>query len=218
MRHRFTGFIYAIFVSTRVAVAEIAPYPHLPDCPVLGLVGSGDTIKLYLYEQASSRDDEWRSSRQVKPVMGSFALRSELSGDLHVSADGFLFLPLLGNIRAASLAPDALARAIVEKFRDTFGHEATVHLSISARKPIFIVGYVKNPGRYDFVQGMTLMHAIAVAGGAQRVSYPIDRVEKEQEKYAIARSDLGGLLVQMDAEALTPLCPGDLARVLRPDR
>ena len=218
MRCCVAGFLFATLATSQIAFAQAPSRLQLPACPASSLIGAGDTVKVFLFERTSSRDDEWTKSRQPQPATASFALRSELSGELNVSPEGFLFLPLLGNIKASSLAPDALARAIALKFRDTFGHEATVHLSISARKPIFIVGYVKNPGRYDFLQGMTLMHAIAMAGGAHRSSLPGYRPDEDHEKYAIAREVPEGLPVQVGVEALTPLCPGDLVRILQPDR
>ena len=214
----FTAFVLAALATTDMAVAQGPTVPKLPACPASDLIGEGDAVKVYLFELTTTRDDEWAKSRQPQPATANFALRSELSGVLNVGADGFLFLPLLGSIKAAQLAPDALASAIGAKFKDTFGHDATVNLFISARRPIFIVGYVKNPGRYEFMQGMTLMHAVALAGGALRSTLPSDSLDEGRPKYAIARAHREGAPVQADAEALSPLCPGDLVRILRPDR
>ena len=34
-----------------------------------------------------------------------------------------------------------------------------------ARQPIYVVGKVKNSGSFDYTPGMTVLHAIALAGG-----------------------------------------------------
>ena len=198
--------------------AQASAPQRLRACAPPDLVAEGDTIKLFVFEKLTSRDEDWAKSREAKPASGSFALRSELSGEMTVGPDGFMFLPLLGNLKAAGVTPDAVSKSVGEKFREIFGHDASVNLTIFRRKPVFVVGYVKNPGRYDFMQGMTLMHAISVAGGVLRPSAPAVQAAGDAAKFFIAREDREGMVEQASAEALSPLCPGDLVRIMQPDQ
>jgi len=185
---------------------------RLSPCSAPGLITAGDTLKLFVFERTSSRDDDWTKSRDARPGATSFALRSDLSGDMGVGAEGFLFLPLLGAIKAAGFVPESVATTIGARFKEIFERDPMVNLTVLQRRPVFVVGYVKNPGRYDYMQGMTLMHGVAIAGGVVR---PTMRPTLEAEqKYLIARQNQEGVMEQAEAEALTPLCPGDLVRIV----
>ena len=36
------------------------------------------------------------------------------------------------------------------------------------RQPVYVLGPVKNPGAYKYAPGMTVLHAVALAGGLDR--------------------------------------------------
>ena len=40
-----------------------------------------------------------------------------------------------------------------------------VNLQVMNYRPFFILGEVKNPGSYSFINGMTVVNAVALAGG-----------------------------------------------------
>ena len=215
MRLRQLGLLIFAYANIAPSLAYSSPAPSLAPCPSSELVGEGDTIKLFVFERIASRDEDWTKSREAQPAGSSFVLRSEVSGEMSVGADGFIFLPLLGNIKVAGASPASVSRDIGEKFKEIFGQEPRINLAIAHRKPVFVVGHVKNPGRYDYMQGMTLMHAVAVAGGVLR-SVQTSR-GGEGQRYSIAREDREGMMEQAGADALSPLCPGDLVRIMQPD-
>jgi polysaccharide export outer membrane protein len=43
--------------------------------------------------------------------------------------------------------------------------EPSVAIEVLAYRPFFVIGEVKNPGSYPYVADMTVLHAVAIAGG-----------------------------------------------------
>ena len=90
----------------------------------------------------------------------------QLTGEFRVSDAGNIAVPLLGNVQAAGLSTDRLeaevSRRMVEKrlFRDP-----SVAVEVVTYRPIFILGEVTKPGQYPYQPGMTVLTAVAVAGG-----------------------------------------------------
>lgn len=91
---------------------------------------------------------------------------TEMSGDVTVRPDGKVTLPLIGEIVAAGLKPDAL-REQVHKAADKYLSDPNVTIvvrQINSRK-VFITGEVTTPGAYPLVAPRTVMQIIALAGG-----------------------------------------------------
>lgn len=91
---------------------------------------------------------------------------TEMSGDVTVRPDGKVTLPLIGEIMAAGLKPDAL-REQVHKAADKYLSDPNVAImvrQINSRK-VFITGEVTTPGAYPLVAPRTVMQIIALAGG-----------------------------------------------------
>lgn len=90
----------------------------------------------------------------------------DLSGDVTVRPDGKITLPVLGEIQAAGLRPAELQERIVaaaSKFV-TDANVAVVVRTINSRK-VFVTGQVKAPGAYVMAGPLTVIQAIALAGG-----------------------------------------------------
>lgn len=91
---------------------------------------------------------------------------TEMSGDVTVRPDGKVTLPLIGEIMAAGLKPDAL-RDQVHKAAEKYLSDPNVTIvvrQINSRK-VFITGEVTTPGAYPLVAPRTVMQIIALAGG-----------------------------------------------------
>ena len=83
-----------------------------------------------------------------------------------VGADGLVQLPLLGGIEAAGSDVNAIARRISEALKQRGMIRApTVLVEIAAYRPFYIGGAVANPGAIAFEPGLTVRHAIILAGG-----------------------------------------------------
>ncbi len=90
----------------------------------------------------------------------------QLTGEFRVSASGEIALPLLGNVRAAGLTSRQLETAVVDALkRSQLYKDPSVSVEVIAYRPIFILGEVAKPGQYPYQPGMTVVTAVAVAGG-----------------------------------------------------
>ncbi|RRH97757.1 exopolysaccharide biosynthesis protein [Mesorhizobium tamadayense] len=92
----------------------------------------------------------------------------EQSYPLEVVVDdrGSISLPMLGDIRARGLTTVALSQAIQQAFQQQkLILEPFVKVEIGQYRPFFISGTVAHPGSYPFQPGITVRHALAIAGG-----------------------------------------------------
>jgi polysaccharide export outer membrane protein len=111
----------------------------------------------------------------------------EMSGDVVVRPDGLITLPLIGDIRAAGLKPEAL-REEIQKAASRYLTEANVMVvvrQINSRR-VFITGEVAKPGAYPLTGPRTVMQLIALAGGlneyADANSITIMRIENGRQR------------------------------------
>jgi polysaccharide export outer membrane protein len=111
----------------------------------------------------------------------------EMSGDVVVRPDGLITLPLIGDIRAAGLKPEAL-REEIQKAASRYLTEANVMVvvrQINSRR-VFITGEVAKPGAYPLTGPRTVMQLIALAGGlneyADAKSITVMRIENGRQR------------------------------------
>ncbi len=124
-----------------------------------------------------------------------------LSGEHQVNASGEIAVPLIGNVTANGITPDKLKKKIEEQLAE-YMRDPKVSVQTITYRPVYVVGEVNSPGRYEYEDGMTVINAIAVAGGytyrAKKESYIIDRKATGESVAATANS---------------PLLPGDVITV-----
>jgi polysaccharide biosynthesis/export protein len=128
-----------------------------------------------------------------------------LTGTFAVSQGGDIELPMLGRFHAAGYsAPDlghaldaALAAAGLE-------HDPSVAVEVVGYRPVFVLGEVNKPGAFPYQPGMTVLHAVALAGG-----FTYRAVEGYAE---VVRSD-DGRPVAARAGPDSALEPDDVVRV-----
>jgi polysaccharide biosynthesis/export protein ExoF len=128
---------------------------------------SGDHLKLAFYERVALEDDKWG---RASSVMRSIVQRPEISGEYTVQEDGTLSVPLLGSVTAAGRSPQQLTAALTETFEQVLGHTGMVNIVSLERSPVYVLGPVKNAGSFKYASGMTVLHAVALAGGLDRGS------------------------------------------------
>ena len=89
-----------------------------------------------------------------------------LTGEFRVSDGGNIAFPLIGNVRAGGRTSDQLATAIGDELkRRRLIRDPSVVVEVMNYRPIFVLGEVAKPGEYAYKPGMTLLTAVAVAGG-----------------------------------------------------
>ncbi|MXO60568.1 polysaccharide export protein [Altererythrobacter salegens] len=91
----------------------------------------------------------------------------ELSRDeVQVDAGGRVSLPLAGNLEAAGLSPGELETAIRQRLRRYVRDpQVTVNLKETISQVVTVDGQVSKPGPYPVIGKMTLIKAVATAGG-----------------------------------------------------
>ena len=89
-----------------------------------------------------------------------------LSAALPVRPDGKITLPLVGDIPAAGFTPMQLAAEITNRLKQ-FVTDPVVDVSVLAvnSKRVFMIGEIAHVGPLNITPGMTILQAIATAGG-----------------------------------------------------
>ena len=90
----------------------------------------------------------------------------DLSGNLLVRPDGMVSMPLLGDVQAAGSTPLQLADRVETKLKKYMQDpEVSVVVTQINSKVIYLLGEVGKKGPVQMTAGMTLLEAIASAGG-----------------------------------------------------
>src|SRR5256712_8812434 len=90
----------------------------------------------------------------------------EISRAVSVRPDGKISLPLIGELKASGLTPRVLQTAVAARLSSyLFEPEVTVIVQEIRSQRFNIVGEVSRPGTYPLLKPMTVLDAIALAGG-----------------------------------------------------
>jgi polysaccharide export outer membrane protein len=91
---------------------------------------------------------------------------TQLSNDFTVGADGTIAFPLLGTLQASGLTVTQLETRIAAALQQQkLLSEPSVSVQITQYRPISVLGEVNRPGQYPYQPGMTMLDAVALAGG-----------------------------------------------------
>lgn len=123
-----------------------SPGADLPLLPVVPLaayrLGNGDLVRIITFGE------------------------QQLTGEFRVSDNGNIAVPLLGNVMAAGLTPSGLEAEIARELRQrNLFRDPSVSVEVVAYRPIFVLGQVNRPGQFPYQPGMTVLTAVAIAGG-----------------------------------------------------
>ncbi len=89
----------------------------------------------------------------------------ELSGQFVVDGTGSISLPLIGQIAASGSSTQDLETTIATELANGFLLEPRVSVEVTNYRPFYILGEVGRPGEYPFNSGLTVLNAVAAAGG-----------------------------------------------------
>jgi polysaccharide export outer membrane protein len=90
----------------------------------------------------------------------------ELSRVLSVRPDGKISLPLIGEMKVTGQTPVQLQDSITQRLKEYLEHpEVTVMVQETKSQKFNVVGEVQRPGSYEFGRQVTILDAIALAGG-----------------------------------------------------
>jgi len=92
---------------------------------------------------------------------------AELTGTFRVATDGTIDYPLAGRIEVTGLRPGEIQQLLVSKLKDRYLKDPQVVVTIKERnsQKISVLGQVARPGQVSYYPNMTIVDAIASAGG-----------------------------------------------------
>lgn len=156
--------------------------PMLPDgSPKAYSLGPGDQVRIIVFGE------------------------DNLTGEFRVNDSGNIALPLVGAVHAAGLSSSGLETAVGAVLqRDKLVHNPSVAVEVIAYRPIYVLGEVNKPGEYAYQPGMTVVTAVAVAGG---FTY------RAIEGYAAIVRTANGTAVEGRASRQSFVQPGDVITV-----
>jgi polysaccharide export outer membrane protein len=94
----------------------------------------------------------------------------DLSGTYLVEPNGDIAMPLIGPLNVTSWTPQSLQGELVSRFANGYLQNPMINVRLSELRPTTIVGEVRAPGRYTYIDGMTVEAGIALAGGNVRAT------------------------------------------------
>ena len=99
---------------------------------------------------------------------------------IRISANGTISFPLLGEILVRNMNANELENALIRQLKDGYLKKPVVTVSVIEYRLFYINGEVKKPGGYNFVEGLTIQKAVALAGGfTERASKDKITIETE---------------------------------------
>jgi protein involved in polysaccharide export with SLBB domain len=92
---------------------------------------------------------------------------TDLTGTFRVATDGTVDYPLAGRIQVAGLRTGEIQQLLVNKLKDRYLKDPQVIVTIKDRnsQKISVLGQVARPGQVAYYPNMTIVDAIASAGG-----------------------------------------------------
>lgn len=168
-------------LTSMVAAAETAaPAGPAPDLAEQYVLGPGDRVRVVVFGH------------------------EDLSGEFSLSANGAVALPLVGAIDGVGKTPAALEAAIAAALSPQFLRNPRVSVEVLSYRPFFILGEVKAPGSYPYVNGINARSAVALAGG---YTY------RAKESHVFITHAGAGKQSRQKSPPDTPVLPGDIIEV-----
>ncbi len=128
----------------------------------------------------------------------------DLSGEFDVDASGSVSLPLIGEVHAGGRTLRDLEVVVADRLKEGYLTDPRVNIDVLNYRPYYIVGEVEEPGEFPYSAGMTVLNAVAVAGG---YTYRADTA-----RVYVSRPNQGGEL-EYPADQSLSVNPGDIIRV-----
>ncbi|RFZ86971.1 exopolysaccharide biosynthesis protein [Shinella sp. WSJ-2] len=116
-----------------------------------------------------------------------------LSGSFPIGTDGTIGYPLLGNVAVTGKGVDEVRQAIDAGLKEHIAN-LSVAVVVEAYAPVFVVGEVQKPGRYEFRPGMIALELFALGGGQKEV---LAQGDNAGVRLAGLRQDYADLGVQL---------------------
>ena len=131
---------------------------------------------------------------------------ASLTGKYPIDPSGYVSLPLAGTVKAAGLTPEKFARILEKQFGSKYLTDPKITVEVAEFRPFYIVGEIERPGVYPYAGGLTVLNAVAIAGGttyrAKTSTVLIQHLGEDK-------------FHEYDMSGPVPLLPGDIIQVPR---
>jgi protein involved in polysaccharide export with SLBB domain len=128
----------------------------------------------------------------------------DITGEYEISNSGQVSIPLAGHIKAAGATTRQLEKSIASALAKGIVRDPRVNVEIAQYRPYYILGEVKKSGEYPYRNGLTVMDAVASAGG---FTY------RANENKVFLRRAGAGAEETYPLDAPVPVYPGDNIRI-----
>lgn len=129
---------------------------------------------------------------------------TDITGEYEVDSNGNVSIPLAGHIRAGGLTTRQLERAITSALSKGIVRDPRVNVEVASYRNFYILGEVKKGGEYPYRLGLTVMDAVATAGG---FTY------RANENKAYLRRSGSTVEEVYSLDSSVPIYPGDNIRI-----
>lgn len=182
--YQLLAFLGALFMAHGAALAQgvgggsTAGEVQQATVPAYRL-GSGDKLRITVYNE------------------------EDVTGEYEVDSSGNVSLKLIGSVPAAGRTLPELVKIIEAKLLDGYLLNPRVAIDVLNYRPFYVLGEVNDPGSYPYVSGITVLKAIALAGGFT--------FRAKTSKIELLHADAPDKPILVDQNAV--LLPGDIVRV-----
>ena len=126
----------------------------------------------------------------------------ELSQKYSIDDSGMILMPYIGKVHVNDKSASEIEKDITTRLQDGYILHPKVSVKKTNTNTFYIVGAVKNPGRYTMPDDAALLvNAIAIAGGYAALA--------DEKSVELIRKKKGKIQHHKNASALSPLRAGD---------
>lgn len=144
------------------------------------VLGAGDRVRIKVYGEA------------------------DISGEYEIDNNGVVSIPLAGRLKAAGLTTRQFEKAVAAALSRGIVRDPRVSAEIATYRPFYILGEVKKAGEYPYKSGLTVLDAIASAGG---YTY------RANESKVVIRRAGSNVEETVSLNTPVPVYPGDNIRI-----
>ena len=156
-----------------------------------------------LYAEETVQSGDYQLGPGDKLVI-SVLNQEDLTGEYAINGAGRFFMPFIGSVEAKGLTITELTDLIVNKLKPDYLLNPRVSITVLNFRPFYIIGEVKQPNSYPYVEGMTYLNAVAIAGGytyRAKKGYAMVRRNEDQdgeeEKVDMTSSVMAGDIIRI---------------------
>ncbi len=155
----------------------------------------------------AAENDQTRANYQLGPgdkLSITVFKQDDLSGEYTINGSGRFAMPFIDGIQAGGLTIPELSDVIVSKLKPDYLLNPRVSIEVLNFRPYYIIGEIGSSGSYPFVEGISYLNAVAIAGG---FSY------RARKKYVMVKRSEDVEAEELKLQLNDFVRPGDIIRV-----